>query len=133
MSIRDLKDNIDLALDIKPAAVRTNGTATGPGVDLQGYKSALLAVNIGAYIDGTHTPSLEDSADGTTYAPVASSNLQGTLAALSGSGGQNTTQRVGYNGGQRYIRGKIITASATSGAFLDTVIVRGNPDQAPLA
>lgn len=69
MTQRDLISNIQTKLSLAPAA-RVTGTATGTAVDLRGTDSAAIVVAFGAYTDGTHTPSLEHSVDGTTYSGV---------------------------------------------------------------
>lgn len=132
--MRDLKDNIDVVQSIAPlSAVRATGTATGAAVDLQGYDAAMAVYNIGAWTDGTHTPSLQDSPDGTTYTAVPASNLQGSFTAVSGTAGQSTVQRVGYIGPNRYLRGFLVGAGITTGVPSDMTIVRGSARVKPLA
>lgn len=130
MLVRDLKDNIDAAISLNPAA----GTAsrTGSGVDLQGYDSAMAIVQVGAWTDGTHTAKLQESTDNTTYTDVSASNQQGTFTAVSGTAGQNVVQRVGYIGTSRYVRVFVTVAGATTGALSTATIVRGNPNRQPL-
>jgi len=132
MAYRDLRANVDAAFGLAPAA-RTNGTATGSSVDLRGYESAMVIVHYGAWTDGTHTPSLQSSTDGTTWNAVGTADLQGTFTALSGTAGQAAIARVGYIGGDRFIRPLIVTASATTGALSGVAIARGKPLAGPLS
>lgn len=130
--MRDLKSNVDVAFSLAPAA-RTNGTADGSAVNLDGYRGAEVVFNFGAWTDGTHTPSLLESADGTTYTPVGTADLDGTLAAVSGTAGQNAVQRQGYLGTCQYLKARLVTASATTGALSSATVVRGYPALRPLA
>ncbi|MGE3622974.1 MAG: hypothetical protein AB7H77_03740 [Bdellovibrionales bacterium] len=131
MTTRDLLRNQTVTQSLAPA-VRTNGTATGAGVDLRGYDAAMIAVSFGAWTDGTHTPSLKESADGTTYTAVAAADLQGAFTAVSGAGGANTVQQVGYVGNQRYVQVVMTTTGATSGAASSATVIAGYPRHAPV-
>lgn len=130
MTIRDLKNNVDAAFSLAPAA-RVNGTANGTVVDLRGYDAAMLLVQFGAYTDGTHTPSLEHSDDGSSFAAVPAVELSNTLTAV-GSGGANSTQRAGYQGSKRYLRAVMVVTGATTGALSAALVLRGAPRQAPV-
>lgn len=132
--MRDLKDNLDVVQTIAPlSAVRATGTATGAAVDLQGYDAAVAVFNNGAWTDGTHTPSVQDSPDGTTYTAVPSSNLQGAFTPITGTAQNNSMQRVGYLGSNRYLRGMLIGASVTTGVPADMIVIRGSAKVKPLA
>ncbi len=129
MAIRDLLRNTAVSPSLAPAT-RTS-SATGSAVDLRGFDAAVISVSFGAYTDGTHTPSLQHSVDGSTYTNVAASDLDGAFAAVSGSGGANSVQTVGYIGAQRYVRVVMTVSGATSGAVSSANIVAGYPRSAP--
>ena len=76
----DLKQTTDVKNSLAPAA-RT-ATANGTGVDLANFASAEVAFVVGTITDGTHTPSVQESDDDSTYTAVAAADLIGTLAAL---------------------------------------------------
>ena len=132
MLMQDLKNNVLPVQSIAPA-VRTNGTVNGTGVDLFDYGSAAILFEAGAWTDGTHTPSVEESDDNSTFTAVSAGNLHGSFTALSGSGQQNAVQWVGYKGSKRYLRAKLVTGSATTGALSAMTIVKGHPRNAPAA
>ena len=127
MTTRDLKSNIDIVASLAPAA-RT-ATASGGGADLRGYESAVVAFVPGTVTDGTHTPSVEESDDDSTYTAVAAADLLGSLATLA----SNVVQRVGYRGGSRYIRAKITVSGASTGALDAALVIRGNAARQPVA
>lgn len=124
--MRDLKSNVDAVKSINPATYKTN--QTGTGVDLKGYEAALAIVYSGVLTDGTHTPKLQESDDDVSYTDVAVDDLQGTFADISAG----SIQRVGYQGGKRYIR-VFAASSGATGAVYGAVIVRGLPHHAPAA
>lgn len=127
MSYReDLNKELSVAQSLAPA-VRTS-TANGTGVDLSGYGSAMVLWNVGTITDGTHTPTLQESDDNSTWANVAAADLSGSHAALTSS----TLQEIGYIGRARYIRAVItITGSPSTGGAYSASIIRGRARTLP--
>jgi hypothetical protein len=130
MPNRDLKSNINFGQSLPPKAL--TASANGTGVDLQGFDGACCEVSFGTWTDGTHTPKLQESVDNSTFTDVAAGDQIGTFAAVSGAGGSNTVQRVGYIGSQHYIRTVMTVAGATTGALSASTIIRGYPAQGNL-
>ena len=126
MTTRDLTSNIDVKSSIDPDDY--TATAIGATVDLRGFESAVVAFLVGTLADGTHTPSVEDSPDGTSWTAVAAADLTGTLANLA----SDTNQRVGYRGAERYVRAKLTVSGATTGVQAAAVVVRGHAAQRPV-
>lgn len=124
-------------------AVRTNATVNGTGVDLsvmpwdtagsgattylggEGAK-AMFVIVTGAVTDGTHTITLEESADNSTYTTVAAGDLTaGTVPASFTSADANKVFEAAYNGNKRFVRVKLVTSGATTGGLsAGFVIVR---------
>lgn len=122
----DLNKEVATATSLAPAA-RTS-TANGTGVDLQNYGSAMVVWNVGAITDGTHTPSIQESDDNSTFTAVAAADLSGTAVALVAS----TNQEIGYTGTKRYIRAvTTITGSPSTGGVYAALVVRGRPRTLP--
>lgn len=130
MALRSLLRDTLTATSLSPAA-RTNGTGTGTAVDLRGYDAAMVVVSFGVCTDGTHTPSLQQSVDGTTYNACAAADLEGTFAGIIGTAGNNTIQQVGYIGSQRFVRVLMVTTGATTGALSGASVISGYPRNAP--
>lgn len=103
--VYDLYNRIAVVPGLNPAVYKTNQTAS---IDRQAYEQgsdALVAVlDVGAWTDGTHTFKLQDSPDNSTWTDVATTYLQGSFTAVSGTGQQNAVQKVGYLGIQRYVQ-----------------------------
>ncbi len=127
MTTRDLTSNIDVRSSLDPGDY--TASANGAAVDLRGFESAAVAFVVGAVTDGTHTPGVEESDDGTTWQAVASADLSGALANLA----SGVNQRVGYRGAKRYLRAVLTVAGATVGARAAAVVIRGNAVQRPVA
>lgn len=125
--MNDMKNHMDLANSLTPAA-RT-ASANGSGVDLQGFHGALAVVICGTRTDGTHTPSLEESDDNSTFTAVAAADMEGTFAAIA----TGVNQRVGYKGRARYIRLVTTVSGATTGAVYGMGVVRGFAHREPVA
>ena len=140
--MKDLSNNISPAVSL-PAAVRT-AAANGTGVDLQGYESATVLVDVGAEGDTLSSSvhfevSLEESDDNSTFTDVAQASIiDGTIASggiflkLDGTtgGDPDTTGgifRVGYVGNKRYIRVVLAkTGSHSNGTPIGAMVVRGS-------
>ncbi|MBC9207519.1 hypothetical protein IBL26_11800 [Roseomonas aerophila] len=130
--MRDLSYNISPALALPPAARNTN--ANGTAVDLLGFGTAAALVTFGAWTDGTHTPKLQESDNGTSgWTDVAAIDMAGSFSTVSSAAGQNAVQRVSYIGNKRFIRPVLTVASATTGALSSVQVVRGNPSAVPVA
>jgi hypothetical protein len=130
--MRDFARNISPALSLAPAA-RT-ASANGTAVDLLGYGTAAVLVTFGAWTDGTHTPKIQESGDGSTgWTDVAAEDLAGSFTAVSSTAGQNAVQRVSYIGNRRYIRPVLTVAGATTGGIASAMVLRGAPASAPVA
>ena len=140
--MKDLSNNISPAVSL-PAAVRT-AAANGTGVDLQGYESATVLVDVGAEGDTLSSSvhfevSLEESDDNSTFTDVAQSSIIDRTIASGGiflkldgtTGGDPDTTggifRVGYVGNKRYIRVVLAkTGTHSNGTPIGAMVVRGS-------
>ena len=140
--MKDLSNNISPAVSLA-AATRT-AAANGTGVDLQGYESATVLVDVGAEGDTLSSSvyfevSLEESDDDSTYTDVAQAGIiDGTIASggiflkLDGTANGNPDSaggifRVGYVGNSRYIRVVLAkTGTHSNGTPLGAMVVRGS-------
>jgi hypothetical protein len=123
--LKDVAHNVTVTAIINAAA--KNATTTSSAVDLttaEAEATAVLLV-VGAWTDGTHTPKIQDSDDNVTYADYTP--VVGSFTAISGSGQQNATQLVNYNGGKRYIKVVVTVSGATTGAIYGAYLVQANP------
>lgn len=130
MASRDLYNVISAVKSLVPAA-RT-ATASGSSADLKGYHSAYAIIEAGAWTDGTHTFSLQESDDDSTFTDVADADLQGTEPVVSSGAGASQIYELGYLGSKRYLRVRqAVTGSPATGMVSAASIVRGHPATAP--
>ena len=140
--MKDLSNSISPAVSLA-AAVRS-AAANGTGVDLQGYESATVLVDVGAEGDTLSSSvffevSLEESDDNSTFTDVEQAGIvDGTIASggiflkLDGTtgGDPDTTGgifRVGYVGGKRYIRVVLAkTGTHSNGTPIGAMVVKGH-------
>jgi hypothetical protein len=138
----DLSNKIATGISVKSAVISSN--TTGSGVDLDGYNSAVMIVNVGAEgvtLSGSvyFEVAIEHSDDNSTFTACTQANIvDGTIASSgifykidgSGEGDPDTTgkiYRVGYVGGKRYIRGVITkTGTMATGTPLGVFVIKGN-------
>jgi hypothetical protein len=138
--MRDIGQALSSTPSILPAAARTNGTVNGVNsLDLGGFDGAVVVVHTGVITDGSHAITVQESDTGTSgFADVAAADLVDDdndgaklpAAITTGAGGSKTFE-IGYVGKKRYIRAVITTSGATSGGFIDVVVVRGPARKSP--
>jgi len=128
--MRDFYNNVSPAVSLKFAVMKAD--TLGDAVDLQGYEGALVIIATGAITDGTHTIELHESDDDSTYTKVDSSDILGTLPAISATD-DDKVYRVAYIGKKRYLKVKtVVTGSPSTGGLYGAVVVRGFPRHAPV-
>lgn len=128
---------------------KNNSTSTinGADVNLGGYDGAVFYIIPIAYTDGTHTFTIQESADNGSgspagYTTVATTDLVlwtantltdftpqriGSSQPLAYSGSSNFIyQRIGYIGGQIWVRCSVTASGVTTGA---SYLVIGEPNR----
>jgi len=131
---RDLAADLDEVQSIAPQAL-TDGTVNGTSADMQGFESGAALLDVGLYTDGTHTATVQDSADDVTFAALAAADVSSVsgpntvhpIVVDSATNEDNVTYLVGFAATvERYVRWSIVTASSTTGAVIGALIVRGH-------
>jgi len=125
MVLRNISDNVQCEVALAPA-VRLDGSSQGASVDMLGFDSAAVIVSFGNYTDGTHTPVLQESDDGITFANVDESDLTDAFAVASDDSADYSLQQIGYAGFKRYLRVVLTVTDATSGALSAAYIIKGH-------
>jgi hypothetical protein len=129
MGAKDLKSNIKMGVSIAQAA--KTSTATGTGFDVSGSHGACAVIDAGAWTDGTHAFTVQESDDNSTYTDVSATNLDGTAPTISGTSGQSQQYYLGYKGNKKYIRVKSTVSGTTTGAIYGAYILYGFPKDIP--
>ena len=122
---RDLSHLVDGNISVKFDAHKT--TVTGDAVDLQGCNSVTIFIITGTITDGTHTVSLLESDDDSTYTDVDSGDIIGTPPAID-SDDSDTVFKIAYRGHKRYLKVKVTVAGATDGGNYGAIVVKGHLD-----
>lgn len=125
---RDLASNISEVESVRPQVA--TGNVNGEEVDLQGCDSVAFVASIGAITGAAGDGSIiiqETDTSGSGYTAVADADLIGTEPTALAA---NTTYKVGYVGGKRYVRAVLDIGGETNiaGAIL---AVKGNLNRAP--
>lgn len=127
MGAIDLKTTSNVATSLAPAA-RT-ATGDGTGVNVSGYRSAMIAIVLGAWTDGTHTYEVQESDDDSTYSAVADADLDGTEPVVDAADEDLVVHLIGYKGVKKYVRVSVTRASTSTGIVDSAVVVLGNARQ----
>ena len=143
--MKDLKNNIGVVQSLAPA--ERNSDANGTGVDLQGFESATVVIDMGAEGITLSTTNkieieLEHSDDDATYTDVTSSadvigatpDSSGVIATFDANTEIPAVATVGYIGGKRYIRA-IANFSGThgSGTPLAVSVIKSHARKNPVS
>lgn len=130
----NLYDSVSVASTIDSIVVNNDTEGTGVGVDLKGYSTALVIVNVGISGDTLSgsvlsTFKLQESDDNSTFTDVAAADMEGTQSTVIDDAAEDPTVIVwGYKGSRRYIRVfDDVTGTHTNGTPVGAVVVRGLP------
>ena len=124
----DLHSGLDVSQDIATVAHSGNAAVNGTGVNFDNNVSAVVVFEAGVVTDGTHTPTVEESNDGSAWSTVAAADLHGTLVAVT-TANDPLTQTVGYKGEMSNIRAVWTDAGSTSGALTGALVLLGGRKQ----
>jgi hypothetical protein len=115
--MRDLKNNIGVVQSLAPAA--RDADANGTGVDLQGFESATVVIDMGA--------------EGITLS-TTTPDSSGVIATFDANGEAPAISSVGYIGGKRYIRA-VANFSGTHGTAtpLAVSVIKGHARSNPVS
>ena len=150
--MRDLHNNLEITQLLDPATLTADATAadtTTSSIDMQGFDSAEIIVNVGESGDTLSGSvkwdfALYESDDNTTFTACADADLitrgnsittttSGIFATVDAAAEDDAVYKVGYAGGSRYVHVNIDpTGAHSNGTPISVTGVRGNPAQAPV-
>lgn len=127
-------ENLLVKRSLAPAArtASANGTAVDRAASGAAFQDALVVIDAGVVTDGTHTFTVQESADNSTWAAAADADLQGTEPAVT-SANDDTIYHIGYLGAARYLRVAVTVAGASTGGVYSADIVLANPRRAAVS
>ena len=134
--MRDLHTHIATRRAISPVSVGDNAAQVGETIDLQGFGSCELVIATGALADADATFAVlvehGEEADMSDAAAVADHDLLGTEAdAGFDQDDDDTTRKIGYVGGKRYVRLTITPTGNGAAALLSAVALLGHAHTEP--
>lgn len=135
--MKDMYNNVDVRRAISPVSVSDNTQIVSQVIDMLGYRSLTFVIAIGsvADADAVFTVLLENdfASDMSTAYEVPDQDLIGTEALASFRyDDDNEVRKIGYTGGERYVRMKITPSGNASAALISAVAVLGHPVQCPV-
>lgn len=135
--MRDTLYTQALAREALPSAgARTNGTVNGTSVDTgvfgNDFRSVLLVVQTGTITDGSHAITVQDSADGSSWATADSALIQGSLPTIVAAD-DGAVFQFGYLANRQYVRLVATTSGATTGGVFSAVAVLYDASSTPVA
>lgn len=132
--MRSLPDSQNFTQTIAPQVI-TDGTINGTAVQNSGAADARAAViHAGAWTDGTHTFTFEDSPDGTTWTALTAAELDdpddkltGAAVVIDGAADDNIEIQIGLLSAEDYVRVVCVTTGSTTGLLAGASIQEGHP------
>lgn len=132
----DFRTNHKSTQTLAPAA--QTATANGATVDTQDEKRVAHEVCVGAYTDGTHTITFEESANGSAWTAVPAARLKmpsdaptgvvvGASLVIDDAAEDSQNYTVEVNTFERYHRAVKTVAGATTGAVYGANVISGDP------
>lgn len=135
--MKDMYNNVDVRRAISPVSVSDNTPIVSQVIDMLGYRSLTFIIAIGsvADADAVFTVLLENdfASDMSTAYEVPDQDMIGTeFLASFRYDDDNEVRKIGYTGGERYVRMTIIPSGNASAALISAVAVLGHPVQCPV-
>lgn len=120
----DIKSNVDVDQSILKAA--KTASENGASFEIADYHAVSVIIDAGAWTDGTHTFTVQESDDNSTWAAVADTDLYGdTEPVIDGAADDDQKYRIGYKGNKRYMRVITVVSGTTTGAIYGALILKG--------
>ena len=121
MWLPDLTNSI-VGISLIAGAAKTT-TANGSGVDMiHSDFSFTLALISGTITDGTHTITVQESDDNSTFTTITAIDGNGITALTSSAGGSAVVLKR-YIRSKRYVRAVTTVSGATTGGFYSAIVL----------
>lgn len=126
--MKDIAERLGFENTIDPQ--NNTGDVTGNQVDVSGFRSIAIALQVGAVTDGTHSFTIQESDDGSNWSDIPAEELDGSLDDVDTDNDGN--QKVNLMTSKKYIRVNVSASGTTDGADYAVVIVQGNAYDEPV-
>jgi len=120
----DIKSNVDVDQSILKAA--KTASENGASFEIADYHAVSVIIDAGAWTDGIHTFTVQESDDNSTWAAVADADLFGDdEPVIDGAADDDQKYRIGYKGNKKYLRVITVVSGTTTGAIYGALILKG--------
>jgi hypothetical protein len=102
-------------------------SVTGSTIDRADYEAVLFEVIFATWTDGSHTPVMQESDDGSTWSTVSTDQMRGTLTVVDGASEDDMVYSFYYFGSKRYVRLNYTVAGTTTGAVYGAIALKAFP------
>jgi len=122
-------DTSNGVVEMVEPAVQETAIVSGGGTaaDLAGFRSCLIVIPVGAYVDGSSTITINESdSAATSFSAVANADLRGGDNAIAMNATATCGQMYvrGYVGNKRYL--EVVIDQATTGHIIGAYALRGH-------
>ena len=131
-----LSEGLAVVPSIDSQTLGSNATVDGASADRRSgkvaYNDVVAVIDVGTWTDGTHTFTLEDSPDDSTWTAVAAGLFNG-VCVVDGAADDEQQYKIDYLGSEQYVRVTVTSSGVTTGlAGAAAVIVLAGADQKPV-
>lgn len=120
----DIRAQVDVDQSILKAA--KTASENGASFEIADYNGIGVIIDAGAWTDGTHTFTVQESDDNSAWSAVADTDLYGdSEPVIDGTADDDQKYRIGYKGNKRYLRVITVVSGTTTGAIYGALIVKG--------
>lgn len=121
----DIKSNVDVDQSILKAA--KTASENGASFQIADYDAVSVIIDAGAWTDGIHTFTVQESDDNSAWTAVADGDLYGdSEPVIDGAADDDQKYRIGYKGNKKYMRVITVVSGTTTGAIYGALILKGS-------
>lgn len=128
----DQRSNFAVVNALNSTAISSDTNTDGVEIDREEFESITFVAKVGAYTDGAYALAVLHGDTSGSLSVAPSSNLVAT-PAVSSLGAANAIATIGYVGGKKYVKLRVVSTSTSSGATLTGIAIKGNGSPQPVA
>ena len=127
--LKDIASDLNVQR-VQAITISSSTTTYSTSIDTKDMDTgAFLAFLCTAYTDGSYAITLQDSADNSSFADLATGQYNGgstSLTVAAATAALANMPKLGASGNRRYLRAKIVSTTVTTGAAISVIAVVSN-------